>query len=99
MHDLPGLWVRTARGDETPAGKTCWVPYRAAPRGTVAFPTVNVDAQTNPRAKTTTTARYVHGNRISGRFSGGDLENMAEKIARACAGPSPVGPSSAGSRR
>jgi hypothetical protein len=43
---------------------------------------VNVDAQTNPRAKTTTTAKYVHRKRISGTFSGGGVKNMAEKIAR-----------------
>jgi hypothetical protein len=39
-----------------------------------------VDAQTNPKAKTITTTRYVHSNCISDRFSGGGVETLAEKV-------------------
>lgn len=42
--------------------------------------TVNMDAETNPKAKTITTIRYVHRKRISERFSGTCDETVAEKV-------------------
>jgi len=39
-----------------------------------------MDAQTKPKAKTTTTIRYVHRKRISKRFSGRGDETVAEKV-------------------
>jgi hypothetical protein len=44
------------------------------------MPTVNMAAQTNPKAKTITTIRYVPRKRISDRVSGSDVENVAEII-------------------
>ena len=44
------------------------------------MPTVNVDAHTNPKAKTIPTIRYAHRKRILGRFSGSGHENVAQKI-------------------
>ncbi len=61
-----------------------------APRGArrgVGMPSMNVAAQTNPKAKMTPKMRYVHSNRISDTFSGARDENLAEKVdgpARAC---------------
>jgi hypothetical protein len=39
-----------------------------------------MDAETNPKAKTITTIRYVHRKRISERFSGKSDETVAEKV-------------------
>jgi hypothetical protein len=39
-----------------------------------------MDAETNPKAKMTTTIRYVHRKRISERFSGKGDETVAEKV-------------------
>jgi hypothetical protein len=44
------------------------------------IPTVNMDAETNPKAKTITTIRYVHRKRISERFSGKGDETVAGKV-------------------
>jgi hypothetical protein len=44
------------------------------------IPTVNMDAETNPKAKTITTIRYVHRKRISERFWGKGDETVAEKV-------------------
>jgi hypothetical protein len=55
----------------------------SAPRGALrsgGIPTVNMDAETNPTAKTITTIRYVHRKRISERFSGKGDETVAEKV-------------------
>jgi hypothetical protein len=49
------------------------------------MPTVNMAAQTNPKAKMTPKIRYVHSNRISDRFSGARDKNLAEKVD----GPAP----------
>ena len=56
----------------------------STPRGALRggdLPTVNVDAQTNPKAKTIPTIRYVHRKRIPERLSAARDHILAGKVA------------------
>jgi len=88
---LQSSWKSTC-GCARHAGGEGFAP-RGARRG-VGMPTVNMAAQTNPKAKMTPKIRYVHSNRISDRFSGASDKNLAEKVD----GPAPRACSNAASR-
>lgn len=69
------------------------VAPRGARRG-LGVPSVNIAAQTHPKAKMTPTNRYVHSNRISDRFSG-----ASQKPSRNSRRPGPADFWNAASRR